>query len=112
MGNKTRLEKEIAAYNGFQHTLRQMTPEEQDQYAAVGTPGWKRQQRREAAYRERIEERRQEIAAFDKERPDLVPMVGMAPEQTARIEQILEDWRIARKRFMADLDTRLPMLEC
>lgn len=109
MGNKTRLEKEITAYNGFQHTIRQMTESEREQYADPQSPEGRRYAKRVAARRELIGERKREIAEFDKGRPDLDILDWRTPEGIERSRAIKTKWDRDRKAFMEDLDARLPL---
>jgi hypothetical protein len=111
MGNKTRLEKELAAYGQFQSTIRNMSRDQREQYAEPGTPEHARHAARLKAYQERYAERKQLIAAFDKEEPKFGSFAGLTTEQVNRITEIQLEWRRKRARFMEDLDKRLPALD-
>jgi len=109
--NKTVNEIQMQAYGAMQHTLRKMSKEDNDRYAAPGTEGHDRHTAKLEAVKERADYRAKAIAKFKKENEVVFGSFRNLTE--ADIEKIKES-RLAYERklkaFVAQLDKDYPSL--
>ena len=107
-GGKSTIEKQLQVYGGIQKTLRGMSKDEHDKYAAYGTPGYERYQKVLAMEKEMKEVRDKEIKIFDKDnKPMFGNLRGLTTEQVHEIAELSKDYTAKRAVFIKELDERL-----
>jgi len=110
--NKTVNEIQMQAYGAMQHTLRKMTKEENDRYAAPGTEGYERHQARVKAAADRKAYRDKALAKFVKENKMVVGNLrGLTMEQMETLRAAELDYGRRLKAFKAELDKNYPLIE-
>jgi len=108
---RSREQMQLQAYGEMQHTLRKMTKEEKEKYAAPGTPEHAKYQAKIAAKERRTRERDKAIADFRKTRPQRGSLKGLTTEDVHKLAEIDIAWQKSFKAFMAELDKTMPAIE-
>ncbi len=107
-GGKSTLEKQLQIYGGIQKTLRGMSKEEHDKYSPQGTDGYERHQKALTNEREMKAEYDKEIKQFEKDnKPMFGSLATLTKEEVNEIAQLSIQYKVKRKEFVAELETRM-----
>lgn len=108
---RSREQMQLQAYGEMQHTLRKMTKEEKEKYAAPGTPEHAKRQARINAKEQRQRERDKAINEMKKTKPQRGSLKGLTTEDVKQLLELDLAWQKSFKAFMADLDKNMPAID-